>query len=207
MSMEARLRPEAHAGLPWRLNEFAGDFELVDAWALPASGTSEEFSDLYETVANLNEVSREESRASAALFAVRRRLGQRFGWDDPKSTNSLPIPGCKEVSLRERLPSDLAAASAETFGRRPNFRPIFMLKNEAAVEISNTLVHAVLHLGWVEQTDATYRGQMGLYVKHRGAIGRPYMTAISPFRHLIVYPALLRRIDLAWKARTPPRSE
>jgi hypothetical protein len=79
MSMEARLRPEAHSGLPWRLNEFAGDFELIDAWALPASGTPEEFSDLYETVANLGEVSKEESRASADLFAVRRRLGQRFG--------------------------------------------------------------------------------------------------------------------------------
>lgn len=203
MSMGNRLRPEAHANLPWRLNEFASDFELVDAWLLPASGTFDEFDDLYVTIANLNEVSEEESRSSAALFAVRRRLGQRFGWDDPKFTNTLPIPGCKETSLRERLPSDLAASSDETFGRRSNFRPVFVLKDEAAIEISNTLIHAILHLGWVEQSDKTYRGQMGIYVKHRGAIGRPYMTAIAPFRHLIVYPALLTRIEKAWKARIP----
>ena len=172
MSMESRLRPRAHSALPWRLHEIASDFELVDAWALPARGSRDQFPLLLSTVANLPAPTKEESPASAALFEIRHRLGKRFGWDDPKSTGPLPIPGCSETTLRQRLPAGLIPASDESFGARANFRPVFVLDNEAAVEVSNALLHAILHLGWVEQPDGTYRGQMGIYVKHRGAASR-----------------------------------
>lgn len=198
MSMDSRLRPEEHARLSWRLNEIASDFELVDAWQLPATGAQDQFPLLYSMIANLQEVSLAESPASATLFAVRHRLGQWFGWDDPKTTNTLPIPGCTETSLRQRLPPDLAAADEAVFGQRANFRPVFVVDNEAAIELSNALLHAIVHLGWVAQIGNAYRGQMGIYVKHRGALGRPYMNVIAPFRHRIVYPALLRRIETAW---------
>lgn len=200
MSMESRLRPETHSALPWRLHEIASDFELVDAWALPAEGSRDQFPLLLSTVANLPAPTKEESPASAALFEIRRRLGKRFGWDDSKSTGPLPIPGCSETTLRQRLPADLVPASDDGFGARANFRPVFVLDDEAAVEVSNALLHAILHLGWVEQHDGTYRGQMGIYVKHRGAKSRLYMQAIAPFRHLIVYPSLLRRIRKSWDA-------
>ena len=196
--MDSRLRPDEHARVSWRLNEIAPDFELVDAWQLPTSGAQDQFPLLYSTIANLQEVSLAESPASATLFAVRRRFGQWFGWDDPKTTNTLPIPGCTETSLRQRLPPDLAVADEAVFGQRANFRPVFVVDNEAAIELSNTLLHAIVHLGWVSQLGESYRGQMGIYVKHRGALGRPYMSAIAPFRHRIVYPALLRRIETAW---------
>ncbi len=199
MSMERKLKPASHASLPWRLNEIARDFELVDAWALPVRGDVGQFHELYRTFANLNKASRKESPVSALLFEVRHRLGQRFGWDDAASTNTLPIPGCKETSLRERLPADVPVSSENVFGNLSNFRPVFVIENEAAVEVSNKLVHAILHLGWVKQPDGTYRGQLGVYVKHRGAIGRPYMSAIRPFRHLIVYPALMRSIGTSWE--------
>ena len=198
--MDGRFPPAAHAALPWRLNEIASDFELVDAWALPATGTRDQFPVLYSTLANLSAVTPEESRASAALFDVRRYLGKRFGWDDPTSTNTLPIPGCSETSLKQRLPPDLVPASQRVFGERQNFRPVFVLDNEAAIEVSNTLVHAILHLGWVEQPDGMFRGQMGIYVKHRGAFGVIYMHAIAPFRHLVIYPSLLQRIRKSWDA-------
>jgi hypothetical protein len=61
-------------------------------------------------------------------------------------------------------------------------------------------VHAVLHLAWVEQGEGRHRGQMGVYVKPRGKPGAIYMALIKPFRHLIVYPALLRQIGRAWQA-------
>jgi hypothetical protein len=70
-----------------------------------------------------------------------------------------------------------------------------------AGELSNGTVHAVLHLAWVEQGNGRHRGQMGVYVKPRGTLGVTYMALIGPFRHLIVYPALMRQIGRAWQAR------
>jgi hypothetical protein len=45
------------------------------------------------------------------------------------------------------------------------------------------------------------RAQLGVYVKPRGWFGPLYMAAIAPFRHYIVYPALMRQIGRAWDAR------
>jgi hypothetical protein len=58
-----------------------------------------------------------------------------------------------------------------------------------------------MHLAWIDQGEGLYRGQMGIYVKPRGTFGAAYMALIGPFRHLIVYPALMRQIERAWEAR------
>jgi hypothetical protein len=48
---------------------------------------------------------------------------------------------------------------------------------------------------------------MAVYVKPNGLPGNAYMAAIAPFRHLIVYPPMLREIGRNWRAggidRTP----
>jgi hypothetical protein len=202
MAKSARLKTSRHSRLPWRINEIAPDFKLIDAWALPARGTLDEFADLLEIFANFDAAADDGSRPSralfTALFALRAWLGQRLGWDE--EINTLPIPGCEETSLRERLPDDLAAEKDDTVGESP-FRPVYRTKDEWAIELSNGTVHAILHLGWVPRKDGTYSGQMGVYVKPRGRFGPLYMALIAPFRHLIVYPALMRRIGRAWKAR------
>jgi hypothetical protein len=41
---------------------------------------------------------------------------------------------------------------------------------------------------------------MAVYVKPRGRFGRPYMAFIAPFRHWVVYPALMRQIERAWSS-------
>jgi hypothetical protein len=46
---------------------------------------------------------------------------------------------------------------------------------------------------------------MAVYVKPRGRLGKQYMAFIAPFRHWVVYPALLRQIERAWQARTEKR--
>ena len=197
--MNARIDPSEHANLPWRINEVASDFKLIDAWALPAEGDLDEFPQLCTVFANLELGEDEGSKSSAVLFKARNWLGERFGWDD--TSEPLPIPGCEELSLRQRLPADLQAEISETAGRLP-FRPVYRTDTEWALEASNATVHAVLHLGWAPKAGTGYRGQMGVYVKPRGRFGSVYMAAIAPFRHLIVYPALMRRIDRAWQART-----
>jgi hypothetical protein len=39
-----------------------------------------------------------------------------------------------------------------------------------------------------------------VYVQPNGLLGTGYMAAIRPFRHLIVYPQMLRHIGRAWRA-------
>jgi hypothetical protein len=58
-----------------------------------------------------------------------------------------------------------------------------------------------MHLGWVPDHAGGYRGQMAVYVKPNGLLGTAYMTAISPFRHLIVYPPAVRELGRDWRAR------
>lgn len=50
-----------------------------------------------------------------------------------------------------------------------------------------------------ERTNSIRR--LAVYVKPRGRLGRQYMAFIAPFRHWVVYPALLRQIERAWQAR------
>ena len=39
---------------------------------------------------------------------------------------------------------------------------------------------------------------MAAYVKPNGFLGTAYMAAVRPFRHLIVYPPMLREIGQTW---------
>ena len=62
-------------------------------------------------------------------------------------------------------------------------------------------MHGVLHLGWVPDGTGGYRGQMAVLVKRNGLLGTAYMAAIRPFRHLLVYPQMLRDIERRWRTR------
>ncbi|MDQ3916161.1 MAG: DUF2867 domain-containing protein [Actinomycetota bacterium] len=184
----------------------APDFRLLDAWALPAQGGAEEFGSLLEMMASLDPANAE-SAATRALFAVRLRVGGWLGWDDP--TKKRAIPGSGETTLGARLPEDVRGSARDpAIGgalqrAAGGFVPLYRTEREWAAELSNATVHAVLHLGWVDQGDGLFQGQLGIYVKPRGRLGEAYLMLIAPFRHLIVYPALMRQIGRAWDARSP----
>ena len=82
-----------------------------------------------------------------------------------------------------------------------HFTPLYVTDRESAAETSNRTMHGVLHLGWVDQGRGRYQGQMAIYVKPRGPFGNAYMALIRPFRYVVVYPALMRQIEQAWKSR------
>jgi hypothetical protein len=193
-----RLANSEHDSPAWRIREVAPDFRLEDAWALPAQGGAEDFASLLEVVSSLDPTAAE-SRATRALVSIRYRIGGWLGWDDPD--RDLPIPENAETTLSARLPEDLRGSTAGLRLRSKDFTPLYRTDVEWAAEISNRTVHAVMHLAWVERGEGRYRGQMGVYVKPRGRFGTAYMAAIAPFRHRIVYPALMREIDRGWKAR------
>jgi hypothetical protein len=41
---------------------------------------------------------------------------------------------------------------------------------------------------------------MAVLVKRNGLLGAGYMAAIAPFRHLIVYPLMMRELGRGWPA-------
>ena len=193
-----RLSNSEHESHPWRIGEVAPDFRLEDVWALPAQGGAGDFETLLEVMASLDPANGE-SRATRALFAIRYRVGGWLGWDE--SPRPLSIPNGSDNSLSARLPEDLRGTATGPGLRSRSFTPLYRTGDEWAAEISNRTVHAVMHLAWVEKGEGRYQGQMGVYVKPRGDFGTAYMALIAPFRHRVVYPALMRQIEKAWNAR------
>ena len=61
--------------------------------------------------------------------------------------------------------------------------------------------HDICHLGWVPTNNGEYELWMAALVKTNGPFGRLYIAAIKPFRYLIVYPALTRQWERAWRDR------
>jgi hypothetical protein len=192
-----RLPNTAHTSQPWRIHEFTSDFRIEDVWALPTPGGPDDFPLLVQGITS-GESLRSTSRASRALWAIRWKIGQMLGWDDPGTGLGSRVP-----TLRARLPADLRDAPAGPDLDGLPFTPLYLLGNEFAAEIANKTMHGVLHLGWVPGEAGGYRGQMAVLVKPNGLLGAGYMAAIRPFRHLIVYPALMRQIERTWKAPQP----
>jgi Protein of unknown function (DUF2867) len=191
-----RLPDSAHTSRPWRIHELSRDFELEDVWELPTPGGPDDFHCLVEGFASADP-SESASAPVRALFALRWKLGDLLRLDRPDAGIGSRVP-----TLRDRLPADLReAAPGPEFDELP-FRPLYLLQDEWAAEIANRTMHGVLHLGWVPDGAGGHRGQMAVLVKRNGLLGTAYMTAIRPFRHLLVYPQMLRDIERRWRERT-----
>src|SRR5437899_4894668 len=183
-----RLPNTAHTSRPWRIHELTHDFRLEDVWALPGVGGPDEFPRLVQHIASFDP-SQSSSCAVRTLFVIRRKLGELLGWDDADAGLGSRVP-----TLRDRLPADLRdGPRGPDFAALP-FTSLYLLDDEWAAEIANKTMHGVLHLGWVPDGDCGYHGQLAVYVKPNGLLGKAYMDAIKPFRHLLVYPAMIHTI-------------
>lgn len=189
-----RLPDSAHTSHPWRIHEIADHFRLIDVWALPTPGGPDAFPRLVHLVASADPA-QSSSPILRTLFAIRWRLGELLDWDHPDAAL-----GSRVSSVRDRLPSDLHdGALGSRFDALP-FTPLFLTRSEFAAEVANRTVHGILHLGWVADGTGGYRGQLAILVQPNGLLGKAYLAAIKPFRRLIVYPALIRRLESTWRA-------
>ena len=195
---EMRLPNSEHESHAWRIRDVAPDFTLEDVWALPVHGGAEDFPALLRIVGS-GEPSGAGSLPARALWLLRTQLGRLLGWD--RAAGELPIPGTSDSSLADRLPADLRNTAKRSDFGSDLFAPVYRTDDEFAAELSNRTVHGVLHLAWVDRGGGRYQGQMAVYVKPRGRLGRGYMALIRPFRHRIVYPAIMRGLERAWDAR------
>ena len=184
------LSKAEHTARPWRIHAIAPDFHVEDVWALPTPGGPDDFPRLIRQLSTFDP-GEGSSRPVRLLFAIRWKLGALLGWDDEPSDD--------QPTLRDRLPADLRAAAPTAPPATLPFTPLYQLDDEWAAEVVNRTVHGVLHLGWVEDGSGGHRGQMAVLVKRNGLLGTAYMAAITPFRHLIVYPRMLREIEREWQ--------
>jgi hypothetical protein len=134
------------------------------------------------------------------LFARRWKSGGLLGWDEPSSGLSSRVP-----TLGDRLPADLRDTGAPQLQSLP-FASLYLTEDEFAAEIANSTMHGVMHLGLVADEAGGRTGQMAVLVKPNGLFGGAYMAAIKPFRHMLVYPLMLREFERAWQARADERA-
>ena len=196
-----RLPNAAHTSRPWRIHELTDDFRLEDVWALPTPGGPDDFPRLVQLMTSDDPSQR--SGTVRTLLAIRWKLGKLLGWDGPDNGLGARVP-----TLRDRLPMDLREIpSGPDFEAIP-FSPLYLTDDECAAEIANRTMHGVMHLGWVPDADQPggFRGQMAVLLKPNGLLGTGYMAAITPFRHLIVYPLMMRQISRNWQAATASAS-
>ncbi|MEM9190735.1 MAG: DUF2867 domain-containing protein [Myxococcota bacterium] len=174
-----RIPDEIHRTRDWRVHELANDFALHDVWRFPVRGNAHEF-DRFVTQHERGIDRALPSGAAGALFRLRSALGV-FLDADPSG-----------VRVRDRLdPAERA------HGDNGPFQRVYRDEHECLYELSNRTVHALLHLGWVP-IGGDHTAEMAVYVKPRGWFGRAYMALIDPFRHAIVYPALMRAAERRW---------
>jgi Protein of unknown function (DUF2867) len=192
----AQLGKAEHISRPWRIHQLAKDFQVLDVWALPTPGGPDDFPQLVRLMAAFDPG--RSSIVVRGLFAIRFALGRLLGLDRPETGL-----GARVDTLRDRLSADLADTATDFEIDTDPFTPLYVTDDEFALEIANQTVHGVLHVGWVPDGAGGYRGQMAVLVKPNGILGSVYMAAIAPFRHLAVYPLMLRDIGRAWRQSVP----
>jgi hypothetical protein len=195
-----RIPNSAHASYPWRIHEYTRDFRVLDVWATPTEGGPEDFPRLVELMMSWDPTA-SDSGVVRTLFAFRWLLGDLLGLDSTSSGLGARVP-----SLRDHMPAELLETASGPAGDALPFRWLYALENECALEIANRTVHGVLHLGWVPDGVGAFRGQLAIIVKPNGLAGNLYLAGISPFRHLLVYPAIFRELERRWASsrRTEP---
>jgi hypothetical protein len=203
------IDPAVHRARPWRVHALARDFRLLDVWRIPIDADparGERFQDFVRVF--LENGVATDSRAANALFAIRFALGRLLRLE-PRGER-LPIPGATETSVAERLtPADRAADQGGEIvapGAPAEVRRIYVLAEEALLEISNRTIHGLLHLGWIDGEAGRKTVELAIYVKSRGLSSDAYMALIGPFRHAIVYPPWIRRICTRWAEAASARA-
>ena len=191
-----RIADSEHTARPWRIHEIAPDFELEDVWAYRTPGAGpDDFPVMLDALRARGGLNNNPPLVRF-IFAVRWKLGAVFGWDDPERGLAKRVE-----SLVSRLPSDLRQDAAGEKVPNTPFTMVYELPDESASELANNTVHTICHLGWVPTDSGDYELRMAALVRPNGRLGRLYMAGIKPFRYAVIYPALTRKWERAWRDR------
>lgn len=194
-----KLPNRAHSDRPWLIHDLAPDFAVEDVWALPTPGGAGQLPRLVEAIFG-GSFPDGSPLVVRFLWEARWKLGALLRLDDRAGGLDTRV-----VSLRDRLPEEVCAASVEPGLDLGRFSLVYQIGDEFAAELANQTVHTVMHLGWVPDGAGGYRGQMAVLVKPNGVLGSAYLAGIAPLRRYLVYPALLGQIGRQWRSTAPAR--
>ncbi len=206
-----KINNKSHYSQPWKVHEIAQDFILLDVWEYPILADSSKDQDFLFFLKMIqkpppDKVNRSVSirfLAAGLLVSLRMFLGKILGLD--KNINTLPIPGCKETSIKERLSTEdrKRSLSLSKLGisdsDKETWRVVYLYEDEMLTELSIDVVHVLMHLGWVHKSGNFFTAQLAVYAKPRGMMGNLYMELIMPFRRVIIYPALMENVKNTWE--------
>ncbi len=202
---------QSHFAQPWKVHEIAMDFELLDVWEFPIAADRSKGQDFLFFLMTMRQPPPEKIRrpsslrflASQVLVYIRMQMGDVFGLD--KNINTLPIPGCRETSVKDRLSKkdreqclSLSGLGISDYDNS-TWQIVYFYKEELLMELSIDPAHALLHFGWVHKSDHIYTAQLAVYAKPRGDFGKFYLQLIMPFRRLIIYPTFMETVKIIWE--------
>lgn len=79
---------------------------------------------------------------------------------------------------------------------------MYTSETEAIGEVINRTVHAFLVFALEAEKDGDgYTLYLAIFVKPVSRFTRFYMALIDPFRRYVIYPALIRRVQRAWRSK------
>jgi hypothetical protein len=202
---------QSHYAQPWKVHEIAKDFELLDVWEFPIAADRSKGQDFLFFLKMMRQPPPEKNRRSASLkflaaqvlVYLRMQMGEVFGLD--KNINTLPIPGCRETSVKDRLSKKDREQSLSLLELgisdydNSTWQIVYFYKEELLMELSIDPAHALMHFGWVHKSDHIYTAQLAVYAKPRGDFGKFYLQLIMPFRRLIIYPVFMEAVKNIWE--------
>jgi hypothetical protein len=191
--MTLRIDPGEFRARPLRVHALLQDVQLEDVWSVPLVGGGA--GRTVEDVRSAMLRGREEAPVVVrALFGLRNRIGALLGWDQPR-------PAWSGDSYANRLSAEDRARSLVAPGTPDgSFRVLYRFEDEQLTELRNATVHAFVSLS-IRPTPGGYQAYAGVFVHPVHRFTRLYMAAIAPFRHWIVYPAIIRSIQRTWIER------
>jgi hypothetical protein len=188
-----RIDPAEFRARPLRVHAFLHDVPLEDVWAIRLRGSGDGL-----TIQDVRTVFIAAVEAAPpvvkALFRLRGRIGALLGWDQQRSKWTAE-------SYADRLsPADRARSMVAPGTPDGRLCLLYRFEDEQLSERRNATVHAFSSLS-IRRTSDGYLAYLAVYVQPVHRFTKLYMTTIAPFRRLVVYPAILRKVESAWAAQ------
>ena len=188
-----RIDPGEFRARPLRVHALLHDVPLEDVWAirLPGGGAGRTIQDVWAVFIAGVEAA---PAVVKGLFWLRGRIGALFGWDHRR-------PAWNAESYADRLSAADRDQSLVAPGTRDGrFSLLYRFEDEQLGELRNATVHAFASLS-IRPTPGGYLAYLGVFVQPVHRFTGLYMAAIAPFRRLVVYPAVIRKMQSAWAER------
>lgn len=185
-----RIDPAEFLARPLRVHAFLHDVPLEDVWAIRLPGGRDGL-----TIQDLRTVFIAAVEAAPpvvkGLFRLRSRIGALLGWDQRRSAWTA------ESYAYRLTPADRPQSTAVPGTPDGRLSLLYRFEDEQLSETRNATVHAFSSLS-IQRTSDGYLAYLAIYVQPVHRFTRLYMVAITPFRRLIVYPAIIRKVQSAW---------